>query len=184
MLFNNDSSASGKRLFSRKSLSRKKLSALIFFMLNSYNLTSNKTAKGIEIDYDTRVNDRFAWWANASFADSNEVIEPGVAGGGIWNRQMNLGLDFKADENWSFYTASRFIGPRSPRNDGGDPEVDKVFVHNAGLKYAHSRSSEIRLDAINIFDKEYSTSHATVGTAKMETPPRGRKIFLSYRIKF
>lgn len=148
------------------------------------NLASIKTSKGIEFDYDTKVNDRFTWWTNLSFVDTNEVNEPGVSGGGIWNKLFNFGTDFKAHDNWSFYTASRLIGSRSPRNDGGDPPVSSATTHNVGIKYHHSTDASITLDVINVFDKEYSTSHTTIGSAKMETPPRGRKIFLTYRIKF
>lgn len=143
-----------------------------------------RNISGLEIDYHTRVSDSFAWWANASFADAPENIASGAPGGGVWNNQLSLGTDFKIDERWSFYTASNINGARSSRDRDGDFRVEKAYVHNVGLKYAHSNKSEVRVDAINIFDKEYSTSHPTVGTAKMETPPRGRKIFLSYRIKF
>ena len=57
-------------------------------------------------------------------------------------------------------------------------------VHNLGMRYKHSDQRSFQMDIYNAFDKSYSYVDYSKITGDLITVPRGRNIYLSYKIKF
>jgi outer membrane receptor protein involved in Fe transport len=153
------------------------------------NVQGTIKSEGLEFDYSQQQNSKTKWWINgllgqydsSALPKSKETIRHGA---GAWEKQFAGGIEYQANKRWNFSGWSRFIGYRPGRLDGGDDAIGGVTLHNFGLIYSHSKDHHIRLKISNLFDKDYSTSNYLVANPKMETPPKGREITITYTAKF
>jgi outer membrane receptor protein involved in Fe transport len=145
--------------------------------------------KGFEFEYRQEQNEKTTWWVNGLLGEYDSSGIPAVNetmrnGAGSWEKQFTAGAEYRPDKYWGFSAWSKYVGYRPGRPDGGDSAQGGVTVHNLGLSYSHSKEHKVRLEISNLFDKDYKTMNYVVANAKMETPPKGREITVTYTVKF
>jgi len=152
--------------------------------VNYLNLTGIIKAKGWELEWDQRINDKLGWYTNLTFMDYKDPSALNGAVGGQMKFKGAFGLDYKWKENLSIYSNSQWLGERTESPAARLPNQPEVFVHDLGVVYKHGDSHRIRMDVLNILDEDYRTLNYSVNMPKMMTPPRGRRVQLSYQIQF
>ncbi|MBW7875722.1 MAG: TonB-dependent receptor [Candidatus Cloacimonetes bacterium] len=151
---------------------------------NYVNVAGIVKAKGWELEWDQKINDKLGWYTNLTFMDYVDPTAPnGIVGGQIKFKGA-FGFDYKWKENLSLYSNSQWLGERTESPASGLPNQPEVLVHDLGVVYKHGESHRIRMDVLNILDEDYRTLNYSVNMPKMMTPPRGRRVQLSYQIQF
>ncbi len=157
---------------------------LLFTLATNYaNVAGIIKAKGWELEWDQRINDKLGWYTNLTFMDYKDPTAPNGAGGQLEFKGA-FGLDYKWKDNLSLYSNSQWIGERTESPNSRLPNQPEVFVHDLGIVYKHGESHRIRMDILNILDEDYRTLNYSVNMPKMMTPPRGRRVQVSYQIQF
>ncbi|MBW7876603.1 MAG: TonB-dependent receptor [Candidatus Cloacimonetes bacterium] len=162
-----------------------KLTDLVYADVLTYlNQPDQIRAKGWEIEWEQTVSDRLGWFTNLSFM---KYHDPSSGNQGKIPGQIefkgSLGLDIKLHEKLNMYTNSRYLGTRQEYGTIY-PTQPSSHIHDIGFVYAHSSNHRLRLDFLNVFDKDYRTIDYARDHHKMAPPPRGRRVQLSYQIEF
>lgn len=152
--------------------------------VNYLNLPGIVKAKGWELEWDQRINDKLGWYTNLTFMDYKDPSALNGAVGGQMKFKGAFGFDYKWKENLSLYSNSQWLGERTESPAALLPNQPEVLVHDLGVVYKHGDSHRIRMDVLNILDEDYRTLNYSVNMPKMMTPPRGRRVQLSYQIQF
>ncbi|MBW7874717.1 MAG: TonB-dependent receptor [Candidatus Cloacimonetes bacterium] len=162
-----------------------RLTNLLRASVNTYTNRSGVIhSSGWELEWNEKINHKLQWYTNLNFMNYQDIATAANPMPGTMNFNGSLGLDYKIRDNLRLYTTTRYLGERVDDLGIIPANQPPATIHDFGLVYKHSRSRELRLDVLNLLDEDYRTLNYTVSNHKMLTPPRGRRIQISYKIGF
>ncbi len=141
-------------------------------------------SKGWEVELSERLNSKTRWYTNLNFMDYTDITTVTNPMPGSMKMNGAVGIDHKICKNFSLYTTSRYLGKRQDGSGINPSEQPSALIHDLGLTYQHNKSHQLGIDLLNVLDEDYRSLNYTVSSHKMLTPPRGRRIQLSYKIDF
>ncbi|PCJ20006.1 MAG: hypothetical protein COB02_05245 [Candidatus Cloacimonadota bacterium] len=137
------------------------------------NQRAESQIKGIEAEFKSKLNKDNNYYLNLTLLSTGNT-EASLS------KMLSFGLEFKLLKKYSFHLDSKYTGSRSDNIS----KFGGFTIHHLNIQKKLKKKSSIKLQISNLTNKKYPSTIIEPIGFKVPSPSKGRRVLLSYNLKF
>lgn len=146
------------------------------------NASSSSRTTGLEAEFKSHLSKSSKYYINLTLLDS--VDDGNAQQAADLSEMISVGVDYSFNNSWKLFLDSKFTGARGGSFDRSISGFGGYTLHNVSIQKKLNSNRSVDLKVSNLGDKKYPTAIVEVIGFKIPTPTKGRRVTVSYKIKF